>query len=77
MEDQTQSNEDEILPSLPPLVLDDPVIACFKKDVDLTLLLENLKLTPDERVKKMQRVIRAVQEMRQAGLAIRQDNSPQ
>ena len=33
----------------------DPVIEAYKKDVDRTLLRENLKLTPQERVAKLQR----------------------
>jgi hypothetical protein len=32
----------------------DPVIEAYKKDVDRTLILENLKLTPDERLQKLQ-----------------------
>ena len=31
----------------------DPVIELFKKDIDRTLLRENLKLTPEERLRKM------------------------
>ena len=31
----------------------DPVIEAYKKDVDRTLLRENLKLTPDQRVRKL------------------------
>lgn len=31
----------------------DPVIEFYKKDVDRTLLRENLKLTPDERARKL------------------------
>ena len=39
---------------LPRVSLDpDPVIEAYKKDVDRTLIRENLKLTPDERIKKM------------------------
>lgn len=30
----------------------DPVIEFYKKDVDRTLLRENLKLTPDQRIEK-------------------------
>lgn len=30
----------------------DPVIEAYKKDVDRTLLRENLKLTPEERLEK-------------------------
>ena len=32
----------------------DPVIEAYKKDVDRTLLRENLKLTPDQRLEKLQ-----------------------
>ena len=42
---------------LPP----DPVIEAFKKDVDRTLLRENLKLTPDERVRKLARFMKDLQ----------------
>lgn len=33
----------------------DEIIEVYKKDVDRTLIRENLKLTPDERVRKMLR----------------------
>ena len=33
----------------------DPVIEFYKKDIDRTLLRENLKLTPGERLEKLQR----------------------
>ena len=32
----------------------DPVIEAYKKDVDRTLLRENLKLTPEQRLQKLQ-----------------------
>jgi len=32
----------------------DPVIEAYKKDADRTLILEKLKLTPDERLQKLQ-----------------------
>ena len=32
----------------------DPVIEAYKKNIDRTLILENLKLTPDERLQKLQ-----------------------
>ena len=43
------------------------MLEAFKKDVDRTLLRENLKLTPDERVKKMISVLRFTEELRRAG----------
>lgn len=44
----------------------DPVIEVFKRDVDRTLLRENLKLTPDERLRRMQAALRGVLELRDA-----------
>jgi hypothetical protein len=37
----------------------DPVLEAYEKDVDRTLLRENLKLTPAQRVQKMSRFIRS------------------
>ncbi|MEA2693231.1 MAG: hypothetical protein QOJ16_2618 [Acidobacteriota bacterium] len=45
----------------------DPVIEVYKKDVDRTLLRENLKLTVEERIEKLMRLQRLAEEMRQAG----------
>ena len=50
-------------PSLPP----DPVIEAYKRDVDRTLLLENLKKTPDERVRALVALQRLAHEAREAG----------
>jgi hypothetical protein len=49
----------------------DPVIEAYKKDVDRTLLRENLKLTPDERLRKLQAFMRSVEEVRAAATANR------
>jgi hypothetical protein len=43
-----------------------PVIEAYKKDVDRTLIRENLKLTPDERVKKMVSALRFVEEVKRS-----------
>lgn len=42
----------------------DPVIEVYKKDIDRTLLRENLKLTPEARLIKLQRFARAMREVR-------------
>ncbi len=42
----------------------DPVIEAYKKDVDRTLLRENLKLTVDERFKRFESFMRGVYELR-------------
>jgi hypothetical protein len=44
-----------------------PVIEAYKKDVDRTLLRENLKLTPDQRLEKLQAFVRFAAELREAG----------
>jgi hypothetical protein len=45
----------------------DPVIEVYKKDVDRTLLRENLKLTVEERFLKFEKFMRYVLELREAG----------
>ena len=44
-----------------------PVIEAYKKDVDRTLLRENLKLTPDQRLDKLQGFVGLVADLREAG----------
>lgn len=44
----------------------DPVIEAYKKDIDRTLLRENLKLTWEERILKMQSALHGVLELREA-----------
>ena len=44
----------------------DPVIEYYKKDVDRTLLRENLKLTPQQRLEKLIAFMRALDELRVA-----------
>jgi hypothetical protein len=55
------------LDDLPPPDSYDPVIEAYKKDVDRTLLRENLKLTVDERFRKFESFMQAVYELREAG----------
>ena len=49
--------------NLPPLV-PDPVIEFYKKDVDRTLLRENLKLTVEERLTRMYEFMRSLDDFR-------------
>jgi len=52
----------------PQLLLEpDPVIEAYKKDVDRTLLRENLKLTAEERLRNLMRLQHFAEEMRRAG----------
>ena len=44
----------------------DPVIEAFKKDVDRTLIQENLKLTVDQRLRQMISFARSIEGWRDA-----------
>jgi hypothetical protein len=48
--------------NLPP----DPVIEAYKKDIDRTLLRENLKLTPMQRLQKLMSFLASVEVLRRA-----------
>ena len=45
----------------------DPVVEAYMRDVDRTLLRENLKLTPGERLEKFVRFAKFADELREAG----------
>ena len=45
----------------------DPVIEDYKKGIDRTLLRENLKLTVEERFRKLMALQRFAEELRRAG----------
>jgi hypothetical protein len=45
----------------------DPVIEAYKRDVDLTLLRKNLRLTPEERIQAAMELQRLAEEVRRAG----------
>ncbi len=45
----------------------DDVIDVYRKDVDMTLVREMLKLTPDQRVRKMIDFMRFLEDVREAG----------
>jgi hypothetical protein len=51
------------LAPLPP----DPVVEAYKKDVDRTLLRENLRLTVEQRLTKHMQFQRFAEELRRAG----------
>ena len=58
-------------PGTPRLAVDvslapDPVIEAYKKDIDRTLIRENLKLSPEERLRKLQSFMELVHELRGA-----------
>ena len=45
----------------------DALIEAYKKDVDRTLLRENLRLTPEQRVRKLMELQSFAAELRRAG----------
>jgi hypothetical protein len=45
----------------------DPVIEAYKKDVDRTLIRENLRLSVEERFEKLMRLQQFADELRRAG----------
>ena len=54
-------------PALEPKSGPDPVVEAYKHDVDRTLLRENLRRAPDERVRDLVRLQRFADELRRAG----------
>jgi hypothetical protein len=50
----------------------DPVVEAFKRDVDRTLLRQNLRRTVEERIRNLQDLLRTTEELRRAGRAARQ-----
>lgn len=61
-----------VLPELPPADFYDPVIEAYKKDVDRTLLRENLKLTVAQRLRKADSFHEAVEGWREGGRKCRE-----
>lgn len=52
-------------PARPPHWLD-PIIDAYKKDVDRTQIRENLKLTPEQRLAKLEALLADAEEFRRA-----------
>lgn len=50
-------------PDFPP----DPVIEAYKRDIDRTSIRENLRRSPEERVRNLQALQRFAEELRRAG----------
>lgn len=53
----------------------DPVIEAYKKDVDRTLIRENLEKSHEERVLALEAMLEVVYEVRRAGKALRGDKA--
>jgi len=50
----------------------DPVIAAYMAGVDRTLILENLRKSPEERLLQLQRAQAFIEKVREAGFRMRQ-----
>jgi hypothetical protein len=48
----------------------DPVIEAYKRDIDRTLLRENLRLSVEERLENLMSMQRFAEELRRAGRAL-------
>ena len=49
----------------------DPVIEAYKRDIDRTLLRENLKLSVEERLRRLMELQKFAEELRKAGEVLR------
>ena len=58
---------------LQPLIPRDPVIEAYKKDIDRTLLRENLRLTVEQRFENLMSLQDFVEELRKAGRKLHED----
>lgn len=59
--------DDEFVPRLAPADTPDPILELLKKDIDYTLLIENLRRTPEERFEQMEKAVAFAMECRRAG----------
>jgi len=50
----------------------DPVIEAYKKDIDVTLIRENLRLTVDQRFQQLMRLQQFAEDLRRAGRKARE-----
>ena len=50
----------------------DPVIEAYKKDIDITLIRENLRLTVDQRFQQLMNLQQFAEDLRRAGRKARE-----
>jgi len=50
----------------------DPVVEAYKKDIDLTLIRENLRLTVDQRFQQLMKLQQFAEDLRHAGRKVRE-----
>ena len=61
----------ELHGELTPIAPADPLIAAYKRDIDRTLLRENLSRTPEQRVRALQALVNLAEEAERAGRTLR------
>lgn len=61
----------ELVAQVRPLPVTDAVVDAYKKNIDRTLLRENLTKTAEERVASLQALVRLADEARRAGRVLR------
>ncbi|HEU4837704.1 MAG TPA: hypothetical protein VFS90_24955 [Pyrinomonadaceae bacterium] len=52
----------------------DPVIEAYRKDVDVTLIRENLRLTVDQRFQQLMKLQQFAEDLRRAGRKARESD---
>ena len=50
----------------------DPIIEAYKKDIDVTLIRENLRLTVDQRFQQLMKLQQFAEDLRRAGRKARE-----
>lgn len=58
----------------PPELEADPIIELYKRDVDVSLLAENLRLSPQQRLEKLAQMQQFAAELRRAGQAAKSNH---
>jgi hypothetical protein len=53
------------------VIKEDPVIEAFKKDIDRTLLRENLKLSVEDRLRQLMKLQEFAEELQRAGRSLK------
>lgn len=61
----------DLVTQIRPRPVSDAVVDAYKNDIDRTLLRENRKKTPEERVNSLQALVRLADEARHAGRTLR------
>jgi transcriptional regulator with XRE-family HTH domain len=61
----------ELQLGLQPIAASDPMIEAYKRDIDRTLLRENLRKTPEQRVRSLQSLARLAAEAQRAGARLK------